>query len=175
MEHKLTEYCRKSESLTIYHIGVHRCLPKPVTHKYSKQIRNAVPRNSGVDTCDIQQAEVGQVVAMGDIKEAGRRAMQLSYTYIRSMKAKVACERNPDKNSLEVVGILKQATHKEGKYLIYKIYNWEFNRKLEYVFYSSTPMTQLAIDMDQDGPKYPLWGQKAYFNGVIHNVCHIKL
>ena len=40
---------------------------------------------------------------------------------IRSTKAKISMERNPDKHSLEAVGILKQAMDKEDKYLIYKI------------------------------------------------------
>ena len=104
----MTEYCRESESLTIYHIGAHRCLLKPDKNKYSKQVGDAVLRNSG-----IQQAEVGQAIAASDIKEAWRRAKQLSYTNIRSKKAKVACERNADIHSLEAMGILKKATDKE--------------------------------------------------------------
>ena len=43
-------------------------------------------------------------------------------TNIRSEKT-FARERNPDKHSLEAAGILKQATDKEDKYLIYKINN----------------------------------------------------
>ena len=43
---KLTEYCRESESLTIYHIGTHKCHLKPDTNKYRKQVRDAVLRNS---------------------------------------------------------------------------------------------------------------------------------
>ena len=60
------------------------------------------------------------------------------------------------RNSLEVVGILKQATGKEYKYLIYKINNSQFNGQPDYVFKSSAPMAQLAIDMHQDGPEHPL-------------------
>ena len=93
---KMTEYCRESESLTIYHVGAHKCPFKPYTNKYSKQIRDAVLRNSGLGAHGIQQAEVGQAVVTGDIKETQRRAMQLSYTNIRSEKAKVAHERNSD-------------------------------------------------------------------------------
>ena len=33
-----------------------------------------------------------------------------------SKKAKLACEKNPDKHSLEGVGHLNQATDKEDKY-----------------------------------------------------------
>ena len=67
---------------------------------------------------------MGEDVTDGDIREARRRAMQLSYTNIWSEKAKIPQERNPDKHSLEAVGILKQATDKEDKYLLYKINNW---------------------------------------------------
>ena len=75
----------------------------------------AVLRNGGLGAHGIQQADVGQVVAASDIKEAKRRAMQLSNNNIRSEEAKFAHERNPDRYSLEAVGILKQATNKEDK------------------------------------------------------------
>ena len=39
-------------------------------NKYSHQIRDAVLRNSGLGTCGIQQAEMGQAVATSDIKQA---------------------------------------------------------------------------------------------------------
>ena len=117
----MTEYCRESESLTIYYIGTHKCPLKPDTNKYSKQVRDAVLMNSGIGAHGIQQAEVGQAVANSDTKETQRRAMCLSYTKIRSKKANVAHVRNPDKHSIESVGILKQATDKKDKYLIYKL------------------------------------------------------
>ena len=62
---------------------------------------------------------MGQAVAEGNIQEAQRRAMQLLYANVRLEKAKIAWEKNPDKHSLEAVGVLKQATDKEDKYLIY--------------------------------------------------------
>ena len=66
--HKMTEYYRESESLTIYHIGAHKCPLKPDTNKYSKQVRDAVLRNSDLGVHGIQQAEVHQACADGDIK-----------------------------------------------------------------------------------------------------------
>ena len=114
--------------------------------------------NSGLGTQGIQQAEVHQAVATGDIREAQRRAMWLSYSNIRSEKDKIAHERNPDKHSLKAVGILKQAIDKEDKYLIYKINNLQFNGQPDYIFKSSAPMAQLVTDMDQDGPQHPLQG-----------------
>ena len=95
--------------------------------------------------------------------------MWLSYANVRSEKAKIAQERNPEKYSLEAVGILKQAMDKEDKYLIYQINNTQFNGQHNYVFKSSAPMAQLAIDMDQNGPEHPLQGEEAYFNG-----CHSR-
>ena len=71
----MTEYCRESESLTIYNIGTHKCLLKPDTNKYSHQVRDVVLKNRCLATCGIQQAEVDQAVAAGDIKEAQRTAM----------------------------------------------------------------------------------------------------
>ena len=72
---KMTECCRESESLTIYYIVSHKCLLKPDTNKYIHQVRDAVLRNSGLSAHGIQQAEVDQGVATGDIKETWRRAM----------------------------------------------------------------------------------------------------
>ena len=118
----------------------------------------------------IQQAKVGQAVVDGNIWEAQRRAMQLSYANIRSEKAKIAWEKNPEKHSLEAVGILKQAMDKEDKYLIYQINNSQFNGQPNYVFKSSVPMAQLAIDMDQNGPEHPLQAKDAYFDGC-HSRC----
>ena len=39
---KMTEYCRQCESLTVYHMGAHKCPLKPDTIKYRKQVRDAV-------------------------------------------------------------------------------------------------------------------------------------
>ena len=63
---------------------------------YSHHVRDALLRNSSLGSHGIQQTEVGQAVATGDIKDAQRRAIQLSYTNIRLEKAKVAHERNPE-------------------------------------------------------------------------------
>ena len=122
----MTEYCRESEILTIYHIGTHKCPLKKDTKNIQKAGRDAVFRNRCLGAWGIQQAEVGQAVADSDIWEMQRRAMWLSYATIRSQKANISQERNPDKHSLEAVGILKQALDKEDKYLIYKIYNSQF-------------------------------------------------
>ena len=89
--------------------------------------------------------------------------MQLSYPSIRSENAKVAHERNLDKHCLQAVGILKQATDKEDKYIIYKINNSQF-----------AAMAELAIDMDHDGPEHPLQGEESYFDGCYSCMSAIK-
>ena len=127
-------------------------------------------QNRGLGVWGIQQAEVGQAVVDGNIWEAQRRAMWLSSANIRLEKAKIAWEKNPENYSLEAVGILKQTTHKEDKYLIYQINNSQFNGQPNYIFESSMPMAQLAIDMDQNGPDNPLQAEDAYFNGC-HSRC----
>ena len=127
-------------------------------------------QNRGLGAWGIQQGEVGQAVVDGNIWEGQRRAMQLLYANVRSEKAKTALEKNPDKNSLEAVGTLKQAMDKEDKYLIYWINNSQFNGQPNYILKSSTPMAQLAIDMDQNGPEHPLQAKDTYFNGC-HSRC----
>ena len=103
----MAEYCRGSESLSIYQIGA---------PKYSKQVRDVVLRKSDLGAHGIQQA--------GVCRASRRHGEELC---IKSKKAKFACERNPDKHSLEAVGILEQATDKEDMYFIYKINNSQFN------------------------------------------------
>ena len=102
---KMTDYCRESEILTVYHLGTHTSLPIPNTKRYRSLAREAVLRNSGLGACSIQQMEMGGAVAAGDIQEAWRRAKQLSRANLRYEKANLACERNPDKHSLKAVGI----------------------------------------------------------------------
>ena len=83
----------QSESLTVYHIGAHKCPLKQDTNIHRKKVRDAMLRNRGLGAWGIQQAEVGQVVTDGDIRDAWGRAMQLSYANIRSEKAKISLER----------------------------------------------------------------------------------
>ena len=98
-------------------------------------------RNRGLGAQGIQQAEVGQAVANIDIWKAQKRAMWLFYANIRSKKANISWEQNPDKHSLEAVGKLKQATDKDDKNLIYKINNLQFNGQPDYEFKNSAPIT----------------------------------
>ena len=160
----------ESGTLTVYHVGVHKCHLKKDTKIYEKQVREAMLWNRGLGAWGNQQAEVGQAVADSDIHKVQRRAMWLLYANVRSEKAKIAQESNLEKHSLEAVGILKQATDKEDKYLIYRINNTQFNGQPNYIFKSSAPMAQLAIDMDQNGPEHPLQGKETYFDGC-HSRC----
>ena len=88
------------------------------TKRYRSLVREVVLRNSCLGAHAIQQAEVGEEVAAGDICGALRRAMQLCYVNLRCKKDNLASERNPDIYSLEAVGILHRATDMEDKYLI---------------------------------------------------------
>ena len=120
---KQTEYCRESGILTVYHICTHRLPPKPNTKKYRHQVKEAVLRNSSLGAHAIQQTEAGEAVAAGDIQEAWRRAMQLSYSNLRYERLTCPIKGTQTNNYLEAVGILKKATDMEDKYLIYKLNN----------------------------------------------------
>ena len=65
---KMTEHCRESGTLSVYHVGVHKCHLKKDTKTYKKQVREAVLRNRGLGAQTIQQAEVGQAVVEGNIQ-----------------------------------------------------------------------------------------------------------
>ena len=95
--------------------------PKRNTTRYRSLVREAVLRNGALGACAIQQAEVGEAVASGDIQEAWRRGVQISYANIRCEKANLVYDSNPNKYSLKAISILTQATDTEGKYLIYNL------------------------------------------------------
>ena len=73
-------------------------------------------------------------------------------------------------HSLEAVGVLKQATDKDYRYLNYRINNCQFNGQPDYVFRSSVPMAQLAIDMDQNGPDHPVDLPKMHILMAYHSI-----
>ena len=64
--HKMTEYCWESETITVYHIDVHKCLLKK-TQKYTESRLEK--------QCSETEAEVGESAVDGDIWEAQKRAM----------------------------------------------------------------------------------------------------
>ena len=64
---KMTEYCSESEIFMVYHLEMHTCPPKQNTKQYKSLVREAVLRNNGLVACAVQQADVGEAVAAGDI------------------------------------------------------------------------------------------------------------
>ena len=157
---KMKEYCRESETLTVYHLGMYMCLPKPNTMKYRSLVREAVLRNSGIVACVIQQAEMGEAVAAADIQEPWGSAMQLSYANLKVWKGWSCLWKEP-KHSLEAVGILKRAPDMEDKFLIYKIINSQFSNDPDYMFKSSHAVAQIGVDMDEVDPENPSQGEEA--------------
>ena len=108
--------------------------------------------------------------------EAWRRAMQLSYTNIRSEKAKISQERNSDKDSLEAVDILKQAMDKEDKYLIYKINNLQFNQQPDYMYLKAVHLwLSWHLIWTGMGWSIPYKVRKPIFMAVIPDELDIKL
>ena len=167
---KMTEYCRESETLIVYHIGGTNVLLGKTQIYTERSEKQCTETEVWVLKVFNRLRWVRQLLMVTFWRQ--RRAMQLSCACVRSEKAKILQERNPHKHSLEAVGILKQAMDKEDKYLIYKINNSQFNGQPDYIFKNSASMAQLAIDMDQDSLKHPLQAEEAYFNGC-HSRCAV--
>ena len=150
----MTEYCRESEIVTVYHIGAPK-YPLKKTQKYTE--------NRSEMQCSV--TEVWVLEAFNRLKCGEESCDSLMLTEcLRRLKS-------PRKGTqIEAVGILKQAMDKEDKYLIYKINNSQLKGQPDYIFKSSAPMVQLAIDMDQDGQEHPLQGEEAHFDGC-HSRC----
>ena len=70
-------------------------------------VREAVFRNSSIGACAIQQAEMGESIEVGNISDTQRRALQLSFMQIMSVKGNLAHERGPCKPTLKARGIFK--------------------------------------------------------------------
>ena len=104
---EMTEYCRVSKVLTGHHLGIHTC-PKQNMKKYKRIDREVVVRDSSVGECPMHQTEVGEAVLTHNISEACRRALQMSYSHIRSEKASLGHERIQNKHWLEAIGIFKK-------------------------------------------------------------------
>ena len=82
----------------------HVC-PNQTYQRYRSFVRESVLRNIDLGASAIQQAEVGEAVAVGDIRETCRRAIYLSCANIGYEKVNLAHVRNQEKQSLEAVGI----------------------------------------------------------------------
>ena len=67
--HKMTEYCRESETLTVYHIGVHKC-PLKKTQKYTERRSEMQHSETVVWVLEAFKRLKWVTVANGDIWEA---------------------------------------------------------------------------------------------------------
>ena len=74
---------------------------------------------------------------------------------LRCEKENLAHERNPEKYSLEALGILKKGTDMKDKNFIYKINNSHFNCDPDYLFKSSCSVAHIEINLDHEGPENP--------------------
>ena len=116
----------------------------------------------------------GEAVVAGDIQEAKRRALQLSFTNLQYKDANIACKRNWDKHSVGGVGFLKKATNMEDKYLLYRINDSWFNGKWDFMFKSSHPMMQVELTWSRIDLKIPYKERKHILMANIHDVLVIK-
>ena len=90
------------------------------------------------------------------------------------MKVKLSLERNPEKHSLEAVGILKQAMDKEDKYLIYKINSLQFNGEPDYALKSMLLWLSWQLIWTRMAQNIHNKAKKLILMAVIHEVLDIN-
>ena len=99
--------CQRYKWYTVYHFGKHTCDTKQNTKKYKRFVWQAVVNRSVGIWC-IQQTTGGEAIEAGNISEAERRALQLSYRQTKSKEATLAHDRNSNKHLLQAVGFFKR-------------------------------------------------------------------
>ena len=147
-------YARKMAELInpttvkVYHLGQHTCTPKIGPSRLEEQeLVERVKAGNLLPTKQIQKKGVFELISAGRVAEAFAEGRKVSDTNrIRSIKKGQKLVANP--NSFETLEILKAASDKVDKFLIWKINLASQSNDPDYVFCMSSCMAKIAIQMD---------------------------
>lgn len=168
---KMTAYNYRTQVLTVWHIGRHLCKPKLDSKLHIEKVRAAVKRNRHVGPVQMKLIEVGDATDKGDIAEGKRRARQLNWKRLRMENGLIAREQNPNPQSMEAVGLYKEAVDEHDEYLIWLIHDKRYDtQKPDMVIKSSKEMVKLMDKMNQDGPSNPMQEMEVFFDGAHRRV-----
>lgn len=168
---KMTAYNYVTQVLTVWHIGKHLCKPKVDSNKHIEKVRAAVKRNRHVGPVQMKLIEVGDATDTGDIAEGKRRARQLNWKRLRQENGIISREQNPNPQSMESVGLYKEATDEHDIYLLWLIHDKRYDpKKPDMVIKSSEEMVKLMDQMNQDGPASPMQEMEVFFDGAHKRV-----
>ena len=168
---KLTEFDNNTNILTIFHVGIHTCETKLQSVEYDNIATEIVMENMDKGPVMMKLGYVGLATDKGDVKEGRKRANKVETSRLKYLKSVASKDLDPDKHSLEAVGIYKKKVDEDDPFLIYKIHNGNFSsEEPDYVFKTSKEMLQLALEMDNEGPDNPMQDEEAFFDGA-HKRC----
>ena len=182
--HKVTEFNRRTNLLTIWHQGQHICKLQPNVHHQDEIIQEESCRRPPVNiqlrntTCEFQIDLIGYYILIGNQEKAIELAEGLAD------KNLVDKLRNKNRNDVlgdlkygygdlmqqfKNVGKLKATSDKQDEFHIYKMNCSTLNGKPSYVFKTSHEAAELALKMDSEIPQgkdSAMNEEDAYFDGM---------
>ena len=167
---KLVEFDQVENTVTVYHIGIHSCVPKKDNKKYDSTMTEALSQNMGLGPAAVKRKKVGEAVEKGEINSAFNIAEKYHTGRMKYLKRKLVVENNPNQHSFEAVALFKKTVDARDPFLIYRVNDGNMNDMPDFVFKTSKEMLLLAHQMNQGGPDNPLKDEVVYFDGS-HSRC----
>ena len=177
---KAVEYNRNTETMTIWHQGLHKCRLRPGNkskeeqHQAKETVKRVMRKFPKMSRHE--QARAGARAAMEDGKPEladyiieSYEDLKLYNTVKKDMhKTLLGTERH----SIDAVATVKKAQERYDRFHIYEVNDKKMNGQPSYVFKSSTPMAKIALLMDQDNPQKTPFQDAVVFMDGLHS--HVK-
>ena len=170
---KMIEIAYGADHAIVQHIGNHSCSLQQEVVSDLDFTKKWIDRYPGLNFRDLRSEVIQHYLDSGDATEAEQAVYHITDQAFRKIKRSMKSESDLDKvevQSLEAVGLVKEASDKVDPFHVYKINSKRLNNKPDYVMKSSSKILKLAIDMDVDGPDNPLKSEDAFFDGS-HSRC----
>ena len=167
---KIWEFDDATEKVTIFHYGVHSCIPTPKRNKDAyRKIEEAFRKNPKLKPKQMSVGSVVEAISEGrnweEIDDISNNLLNEQHT--RNLKKKAVSEANPHGHCFEALGILKAKTDQRDKFLIYKIDDRRLNGSASFVFKTSAFKARLCISMDRNSDTV-LSKEYCHFDGKVN-------
>ena len=179
---KIMEYNRQTETLTIWHQGKQGCQVKPghktVEQKQKSKEMLVYIMRQYTKASQKEQTRLGSLYHLqkGEPQMAREFIVTMMYndTYNQVKKEIMEEITGVERHSINVAGIIKQKQN-EDPFNIFKINDKKLNGKPSFIFKSSTPMTHIALLMDQNNQvKTPFQDAVAFMDGLHSRVVDYR-
>ncbi|XP_057304386.1 uncharacterized protein LOC130641555 [Hydractinia symbiolongicarpus] len=140
-----------NNKVRVYHYGNHSCVCKPLLDTATtNNIIDQFKDNPKLKPCQLASTVLCKAMTEGKWDKLDEISMSLvDVQKTNNLKKKALKEIQPHGHSLEAVSILKTATDKRDKFLIYQLNDRKFNGEPTFVFKTSEFKLKLIKDMDR--------------------------